>query len=144
MALSLEELTAAALEGAVGPVTLAVGASALALALAAGTTRPLRRIAASSAVAVERAGQLSLTGWLGTVKRGWRDLVAEARAEYEADRPAANSGASPIVVASASTVVPGEGTVVVVPSIRESETASRTRDRRGRFVRRATNGAQPE
>ena len=52
MAISLEELTAAALEGSVGPLTLAVGAGALAVALAAGSTRPLRRIASTSVLAV--------------------------------------------------------------------------------------------
>ena len=151
MAISLEELTAAALEGSVGPVSLAVGASAIAVALAAGSMRPLRRIAATSVLAAERAGQFSLTGWLGTAKRRWFDLVDEARAEYEAGRlPSEGLAASPIVVTTAARVVPETGTVIVVPALREApasfdfEAANRTRDQRGRFVRRATNGAEPE
>jgi hypothetical protein len=151
MAISLEELTAAALEGSVGPVTLAVGASALAVALAAGSTRPLRRIAATSVLAAERAGQFSLSGWFEAARRRWTSLVEEARAEYEASRlPAGSAAASPIVVATATGVAPEAGNVIVVPGsldVPESfdlQAASRTRDQRGRFVRRATNGAQPE
>ena len=62
MAISLEELTAVALEGSVGPLTLAVGAGALAVALAAGSARPLRRMASTSVVAAGRTGRLKPTG----------------------------------------------------------------------------------
>ena len=172
MAIPLEELTAVALEGSVGPVTLAVGASALAVALAAGSTRPLRRMVATSVVAAERSGQIGVRDWLDAVKHGWLGLVEEARAEYEAGRrattPVASAPiASPPIVATTSGFVPPAGTTMaraasaqvsaVVESAmpideRESADAAgtpddplvvRTRDRRGRFIRRATNGLQP-
>jgi hypothetical protein len=161
MAISIEELAAGALDASVGPWTLAVGASALAVALAAGSARPIQRIAATSVVSVERLGQASLTGWLGAARRGWTSLVDEARAEYEAGRqPSVRPEASAMVVASASGVVPERGRIVVpeasandAPAVsakhivtppHDESAASRKRDRRGRFVRRATNGARPE
>jgi hypothetical protein len=65
MAISLEELAAVALEGTVGPVTLAVRAIALAVALATGARRPLRRIAAMSVFAANRTRQSNVRGWVG-------------------------------------------------------------------------------
>ena len=162
MAISLEELTAAALEGSVGPLTLAVGAGALAVALAAGSTRPLRRIASTSVLAVGRTGQLNPVGWVGAAKRHWSSLVDEARAEYEAShapRPiiVSPTGATPtdppptVLVASSTGAVSEAGSVVVVPesenisaSLDRPAEANRIRDQRGRFIRRATNGVQPE
>ena len=151
MAISLEELTAVALEGSVGPLTLAVGAGALAVALAAGSTRPLRRIGATSVLAAGRAGQLNPIGWIEVVRRQWSSLVDEARAEYEASRaPASSAGAPSIVIATATGAVPEAGSVIVVPGAVDGPVSlevpegSRTRDPRGRFVRRATNGVQPE
>jgi hypothetical protein len=161
MAISLEELAVGALEGSVGPWSLAVGASALAVALAAGSMRPLQRIAATSVVAADRAGRFSLKRWIGAARRGWAELVDEARAEYEAGRrPGVDRETKTVVVASASgfvsetdrivvpaTVVEGGQTVGVQPlevPPRDQDAASRTRDQRGRFVRRRTNGARPE
>lgn len=151
MAISLDELAAVALEGSFGPLTLAVGAGALAVALAAGSTRPIRRIAATSVAAAGRAGQLSPIGWLGAARRGWTGLVDEARAEYQASR-AATSGtvAESIVVANAAGAVSESGSLIVVPESAavpaslDPQDAQRIRDQRGRFVRRATNGVQPE
>jgi hypothetical protein len=166
MAISLEELAAGALDGSVGPLTLAVGASALAVVLAAGSARPLRRMAATSALAAGRAGragqvrqvrQVSLTGWLGATRRRWRGMVDEARAEYEAGRRRGPAGGEtavpPLVVASASGAVSEPGQVVVpspgdapgeAPGRAGRSAGSRTRDQRGRFVRQATNGTQPQ
>jgi hypothetical protein len=151
MAISLEELTTVALEGSVGPLTLAVGAGALAVALAASSTRPLRRIGATSVLAAGRAGHLNPIGWIEVVRRQWSSLVDEARAEYEASRaPASSAGAPSIVVATATGAVPEAGSVIVVPGAIDGPVSlevpegSRTRDPRGRFVRRATNGVQPE
>src|SRR4051812_12197769 len=149
MAISLEELVAVALEGTVGPVTLAVGASALAVALAAGSTRPLRRIAATSVFAANRTRQRSVRDWVVAARHRWSSLVDEARAEYEASgHPAQHPAASSIMVATAAGVVPETGSVVV-PGLQdgfeavELQEAHRTRDQRGRFVRRATNGSRP-
>jgi len=152
MATSFEELTAVALEGSVGPLTLAVGAGALAVALAAGSTRPLRRMASTSVVAAGRNAQLNPKGWIEAARRHWSSLVEEARAEYEAGRLPATAIVTPsIVVATETGAVPAAGSVIVVPgaagvpaSLAPTEEASRTRDQRGRFVRRATNGRQPE
>lgn len=145
MAISLEELTAIALEGSVGPLTLAVGAGALAVALAAGSTRPLRRMASTSMAAVGQNAQLNPKGWIEAARRRWASLVEEARAEYEAGRAPAS-----IVVASATGAVPERGGIIVVPgaegvpaSLALTDDIRRTRDQRGRFVRRATNGVQP-
>ena len=152
MAISLDELAAVALEGSVGPLTLAVGAGALAVALAAGSTRPLRRIASTSVVAAGRNGQLNLIGWIDVARRRWFSLVEEARAEYESSRASVSTDrASSIVVATATGAVPEAGSVIVVPGADElppvlalPEGTGRTRDQRGRFIRRATNGVQPE
>jgi hypothetical protein len=151
MAISLEELTAAALEGSVGPVTLAVGASAIAVALAAGSTRPLRRIAATTVIAAERTGSLNLGGWFAAVKGRWLGLVEEARTEYESGRrDPRDVAASPLVVASAASVVAEPAGNLIVSastepsSIPEMHVAGRGRDQRGRFIRRATNGVRPE
>ena len=156
MAISLEELAVGALEGTVGPWTLAIGAGAIAVALAAGSARPLRRMSATGAFVVGRTGQVNLaglTGWIGGVRRSWQGLVAEARAEYEAGRrdvSAPMSGQRAIAEA-VSDVETGSVTVVqAAPPPAElaadgpSDVAGR--DRRGRFVRRATttNGTQPE
>jgi hypothetical protein len=151
MAISVEELAAVAFEGSVGPLTLAVGAGALAVALAAGSTRPLRRMASTSVVAAGRNAHLDPRGWVDAARRHWSSLVEEARAEYEAGRaPAAIVTAPSVVVATATGAVPEAGRVIVPGADNGSgtlvlpEDASRTRDRRGRFVRRATNGRQPE
>ena len=151
MAISLDELAAAALEGSIGPLSLAIGAGAVAVALAAGSTRPIRRIAATSAVAAGRTGQLNPIGWLRAVQRGWASLVDEARAEYQASRaPASGPVAESVVVANAAGAVPEAGTVIIVPDFAagrasvDQEDKQRIRDQRGRFVRRATNGVQPE
>ena len=99
MAISLEELALGALEGSAGPWTLAVGAGALAVALAAGSARPVRRMAATGAIVAQRRGQLNvnlnLAGWLGSARQSWLALVAEARAEYEAGRQQAADTAPP-------------------------------------------------
>jgi hypothetical protein len=95
MAISLEELALGALEGSAGPWTLAVGAGALAVALAAGSARPVRRMAATGAFVAQRRGQLNLAGWLGTARQRWLALVAEARAEYEAGRQQPAGDAAP-------------------------------------------------
>ncbi len=151
MAISLEELAVGALEGSVGPWTLAVGASALAVALAAGSARPLRRIAATTVHAAERNGQIRLADWYGAARRGWHGLVAEARAEYEAGRRPGT-----ILVTAAPTpdpVVPlttVSGTVLMTTEPRDeaathdADAGPHVRDRRGRFVRRSVNGTQPE
>lgn len=151
MPVALDELAAVALDGAVGPLTLAVGAGALAVALAAGSTRPLRRMASASLVTAGRTGQLNPIGWIGAARRQWLSLVEEARTEYEASRAAAASlVTSSVVAASATGAVPEAGTVVVPGTDRAPATlvlpeeSSRIRDQRGRFVRRATNGLQPE
>ena len=150
MAISLDELAAVALDGTVGPITLAVGASALAVALAAGTARPLGRIAATSVLAVERIGQLRPLGVVGAVRRGWTSLVAEARAEYEASRrPRDAVVAPPVVLAAADRADRTSDSMVVSESPHgspadEGHAAGRVRDGRGRFVRRSKNGAQPE
>ena len=155
MAISLEELALGALEGSAGPWTLAVGAGALAVALAAGSARPVRRMASTGALAgafgSQRTGQLNLTGWIGSARQSWRDLVAEARAEYEASRrsPAA-AAAAPIVLQAAdppapvatveTPVSPVANTPVTSPEPAvTSESGRSKRDQRGRFVRRATN-----
>ncbi|MFN8635848.1 MAG: hypothetical protein U0893_18520 [Chloroflexota bacterium] len=163
MAISLEELAAATLEGSVGPWTLAVGATALAVALAAGSTRPLRRVAATTSVAAvqqaaaKRVGTLNPTSWLGAARRSWLRLVDEARTEYEAGRQGSTAVTSAIVVASASGVAQEPGTVMIVTAESDAvpsdvlvtdadadeHAESPTRDRRGRFVRRATNGTRP-
>jgi len=152
MAISLEELTAVALEGSVGPLTLAVGAGALAVALAAGSTRPLRRMASTSVVAAGRNGQLNPITWLDAARRHWTSLVDEARTEYQASRaPMPMDRASSIVVATATGVVPEAGSVIIMPETAHvptplvlPEDGTRIRDPRGRFIRRATNGVQPE
>ena len=160
MAISIEELAAGALEGSVGPWTLAVGASALAVALAAGSSRPIQRIAATSVLSAERLGQVSLIGWLGAARLGWTSVVHEARAEYEASRQPSARPESAVVVASVSGVVPERGRIVVpgasandapvataqhlVALPFDEHATGRTRDQRGRFVRRATNGVRPE
>ena len=151
MAISLDELATVAFEGSVGPLTLAVGAGALAIALAAGSTRPLRRIAATSVLAAGRTRQLRPLGWFGAACRGWTSLVDEARAEYQASRaPTFGGVAAPVVVANAAGAVPETGSVIVVPGSADAAVAlehpdtNRIRDQRGRFVRRATNGVQPE
>ena len=131
MAISLEELALGALEGSAGPWTLAVGAGALAVALAAGSTRPVRRMAATGAFVAQRRGQLNLAGWLGSARRGWLALVAEARAEYEAGRqqaadtaPAARRPAdqpevmpTPVAAASVTVAEPAAAAPVVEPPV---------------------------
>jgi hypothetical protein len=151
MAISLDELAAVALEGSVGPLTLAVGAGALAVALAAGATRPIRRMTATSVLAAGRAVQLSPIGWLGAARRGWTSLVDEARTEYQASRaPVSSAVSESVVVANATGAVPEAGSVIVLPGSTATEVSldhddpQRTRDQRGRFVRRATNGVRPE
>jgi hypothetical protein len=160
MAISLEELAAGALEGSLGPWSLAVGAGALAVALAAGSVRPIQRMTATSVVAAERAGRLRVTDWLGVARREWAGLVDEARAEYDAARGHVESvDTTSIAVASASGYVPEPGSIVVpatpaTDALTEAQplvlppfddhAASRVRDQRGRFVRRGTNGARPE
>ncbi|HZO29859.1 MAG TPA: hypothetical protein VFH48_28125 [Chloroflexota bacterium] len=151
MAISLEELTAVALEGSVGPLTLAVGAGALAVALAAGSTRPLRRIASTSIVTAGRTGQINPVAWIEAAKRHWVSLVEEARAEYVASRElAAGPVTSSVVIANATGAVSEAGAIVVPGADRAPATlvlpeeSSRTRDQRGRFIRRATNGVQPD
>jgi hypothetical protein len=161
MAISLEELALGALEGSAGPLTLAVGAGALAVALAAGSARPLRRMAASGAVTVQRTGQLNVMsgigGWIGGVRRSWRDLVAEARAEYEAGRrkaPARPGAEPPLVLKPEDRAEPsasGRRVFVVEPPASQKRASPEAapppdagtpsppgaaRDRRGRFVRR--------
>ena len=161
MAISLEELALGALEGSAGPWTLAVGAGALAVALAAGSARPVRRMASTGAFSgartgafgAQRTGQLNLTGWIGSARQSWLDLVAEARAEYEASRHTptrAEAAAAPLVLREADRAVPGA--MVDAPAAPVTDTAVTSpepavtsqpgpskRDQRGRFVRHATN-----
>ena len=151
MAISLDELAAVALEGSVGPLTLAVGAGALAVALAAGSTRPLRRMTATSVLAAGRTVQFSPIGWFGAARRGWTSLVDEARTEYQAScAPTSGAVSESVVVANAAGVVPETGSTILVPETAAAVTSldledpQRTRDQRGRFVRRATNGVRPE
>jgi hypothetical protein len=160
MAISLEELALGALEGSAGPWTLAVGAGALAVALAAGSVRPVRRMASTGAFVVQRNGQLNVAGWIGSARQSWRDLVAEARAEYESERQTA-SEAEPLVRRAADFSVPFATSTPVKEEAAASapdpaaatpepdadgESDSVPRDRRGRFVRRAatTNGTRSE
>lgn len=163
MAISLEELAAATLEGSVGPWTLAVGATALAVALAAGSTKPLRRVATTGSVvamqraAVTRATSVKPGNWLDAVRQGWLRLVDEARTEYEAGRQGGQAVTSAVVVASATGAVREPATMVIVaaPDAAAADVAvvgdagadehaeNPTRDQRGRFVRRATNGTRP-
>lgn len=160
MAISLEELALGALEGSAGPWTLAVGAGALAVALAAGSVRPVRRMASTGAFVAQRSGQLNLAGWIGSARQSWRDLVAEARAEYESERLSAVE-AEPLKRRAADLPEPSvtstpltEESTVSAPEPAAStpepnangESGSVTRDRRGRFVRRAatTNGTRSE
>jgi hypothetical protein len=120
-------------------------------------------MASASVVTAGRTGQLNPIVWIDAARRQWIRLVDEARAEYEATRApsivVANAAgavsdaasAPPIVVASATGAVPEAGSVVVLPRHEEvptslviPENGTRTRDQRGRFIRRATNGVQPE
>ena len=124
MAISLEELTAVAPEGSVGPLTLVVAAG--------------------------RSGQRSPVGWIVAARRRRSSLVEEARAEYEAGRAPASAATAPSIVL-ATGAVPEAGSVIVVPGAEHvsgspalPEETGRTGDRRGRFVRRATNGVRPE
>lgn len=159
MAISLEELALGALEGSAGPWTLAVGAGALAVALAAGSARPVRRMAATSAFVAQRTGQLSLAGWIGNARQSWRNLVAEARAEYDASRSLGVSAAvvsAPVQLRAADRAVPVAAvdtspvdvSVQATASEAEPELATQKRDQRGRFVRRAaaptSNGTRSE
>jgi hypothetical protein len=156
-----------ALEGSAGPCTLVVGAGALAVALAAGSARPVRRMAATGAFVAQRTGQLNLTGWIGNVRQSWLDLVAEARAEYDASRslgvsvavvsapielqaadraaPAATVDAPPVAtvpgVVDAPVAVdapPADLSVQSTEPAAEVQPATSKRDQRGRFVRRAS------
>ncbi len=133
MARSPDELTAVAHEGSVGPLTLAVGAGALAVEPAAGPTCPPRRIASASGMATGRNGQLTPLGRVDAARRHWSSLVEEARAADEAGRAPASS------ILLSTDVAPASGVV----SFDLPET-NRTRDPRGRCVRRATHGVQPE
>lgn len=159
MAISLEELALGALEGSAGPWTLAVGAGALAVALAAGSARPVRRMAATSAFVAQRTGQVSLTGWIGSARQSWRDLVAEARAEYDASRGLGVSAAvigAPVELQAADRAVPvatvdARPVDVSAPPARSAaaiDPSTAKRDQRGRFVRRAavptSNGTRSE
>lgn len=155
MAISLEELALGALEGSAGPWTLAVGAGALAVALAAGSARPVRRMASTGVFVSQRRGQVNLAAWLGSARQRWLDLVAEARAEYEAGRrPAA--GAAPLTLPAEAPVQPVAVQPVVSPAVvsaspavepvsaapaadHEAAPPASKRDQRGRFVRRPAN-----
>ncbi|MGE3913518.1 MAG: hypothetical protein AB7K36_29475 [Chloroflexota bacterium] len=158
MAISLEELAAGALEGSVGPWTLAIGAGALAVALAAGSGKPLRRMSSTGAFAAGRTGQLNLTGlsgWIGSQRQNWQALVAEARAEYEAERQAALTEVDPeqhapeAAALNATAAGPAEASPADMPAAdatAQDHADGPGRDRRGRFVRRAaaTNGTHSE
>ena len=157
MAIALEELALGALEASAGPWTLAVGAGALAVALAAGSVRPFRRMATTGAFAAQRTGQLSLRGWIGSVRQNWLDLVDEARTEYDAARQS-DVAAAPIVLQAVDRAEPVAAPVTVadapvtratapppMPAV-DNGASTGKRDQRGRFVRRAvtTNGTQSE
>jgi hypothetical protein len=158
MAISLEELALGALEGGAGPWTLAMGAGALAVALAAGSARPVRRMASTGAFVAQRTGQLSLTGWISSARQGWLDLVAEARAEYEAGRQTDTADAAPIALQAVDRATPvatvdappaaisTNVAVISTEPANEAEPPTGKRDQRGRFVRRsaASNGSRSE
>ncbi len=116
MPISLEELTADAPEGSVGPLTLVVAAG--------------------------RTGQRSPVGWIDAAGRRRSVLVEEARAEDEAGRAPASAATGAVPEAGSVIVVPGAEHVSGSPALPEER--GRTGDRRGRFVRRATNGVRPE
>lgn len=120
MARSPDELTAGAHEGSVGPLTRAIGAAAVAVALASGVT-------------TGRNGQLNPPGRVDAARRHWPSLVEEARAADEAARALASC------ILPSTDVAPALG---VVSS--DLPGTNRMRDPRPRFDRRATHGVQPE
>lgn len=156
MAVSLDELTAGVLESSLGPWAVVVGAGTLAVALGLRTSRPPERMTTCGLLAVGRAEHLRPRRWLDRLTAGWRALVAEARAEYLAERAAPATavrqttagpvgGAPPTAVAGASLPDAPSPLVTAIPrATAVPDSASRRRDERGRFIPRSTNGTQAQ
>lgn len=161
MAISLEELALGALEGGAGPWTLAVGAGALAVALAAGSSRPLRRMATTGAVAsvvtgaataqraTRRRAMSGIGGWLGGWRQGWRDLVAEARSEYEAGRsPSTRALADPPIILKpedrAEPPLAGASEAPTLPEIAAPEASSHDAANTGTDISRTDSEAESQ
>ena len=145
MAISIEELALSLGEGAVGPLAVALGAGAVVVALASRTTQPVRRVLTNGVATLRRRDPISPRRWIDSLGRGWRDLVDEARAEYEADRRDAPVNGRRVATtrrrARTRTRVPA---VAVRNGAAESSgtvDGPRKRDARGRFQRRSPNGA---
>jgi hypothetical protein len=95
-----------------------------------GSVGPLTLDVGVGAGAAGRDARLDPKGRIASARRHRPSLVEEARAEDEAGRaPAPVPSAPSVVAATAPGAVPDE--------------TRRTRDRRGRFVRRTTNGRRP-
>lgn len=143
MVVALEELTAGVLESSAGPWALALGAGALAVALAVGSARPLGRIAARGVATAEWAGSLCPEAvqpgrWLRSAAGSWRALVDEARAEYEASQAQTPDAAADRVERAARRASARGGP-------RHAALATpRRRDERGRFVPGSQNGTSAE
>jgi hypothetical protein len=144
MAISLEELTVGLAEGMVGSLAFALGAGAVAVALAA---RPVGRIVTTGVSSLDSEVAGRPRRWIGSLGRGWRDLIDEARAEYEADRRSGSSSDPEAVIVNRTV----DGSTAAVQAARgeashesvEAAEVTRKRDARGRFQRRSPNGAAP-
>jgi hypothetical protein len=147
MAIALEEIAAGVVESAVGPWALLFGAGAVAVAFAAGSTRPLSRMVTASVIAVDASGRVDPRQWFRSLRGGVRSLVNEAWAEYEAGRrrPGLSpDGAADIVADAAPSSWPaGGGLLLATEASFDSDVAdsAKRRDARGRFVPRSPNGA---
>jgi hypothetical protein len=146
MAIALEEIAAGVVDSTVGPWAFALGAGAVAVAFATGSTRPLSRMMAGSVVAADAAGKITPRQWLVSLGREVRRLVDEARAEYEADRhpllPTPQTAAGIVVGASRRSMSESEHALTVTDagtSLSDLDAGHR-RDTRGRFSRRSPNG----
>lgn len=144
MAISLEELTVGLAEGMVGSLAFALGAGAVAVALAA---RPVGRIVTNGVSSFDSEVAGRPRRWIGSLGRGWRDLIDEARTEYEADRRSGSSSHPEAAIVNHT--VDGSTTAVHAAGAGgphepgEAAEVARKRDARGRFQRRSPNGAAP-
>jgi len=151
MAVAFEEIAAGVVDTALGPWALVLSAGAVAVALASRSARPVGRMVSQGVVSAGAANKVDPRHWLTSAGRGMRNLVAEARAEYEAKRKQ-----SPLTVEQAVDVVARASRPSVTLDRRvlvtaapdagagvDHEEIARRRDSRGRFVRQSPNGTAP-
>jgi hypothetical protein len=143
MAMALEELATGVVESAVGPWALVLAAGAVAVACATRSARPVNRMLTGGVVAADASGRVNPRQWLRSIRQGVRNLVDEARSEYEAGQlqPPVTAELAADRIADAAQARSGQVLVADAATSRPAELeASRRRDVRGRFVPRSPNG----